>query len=71
MVSKNYFKANADKCHLLLSPFSNKEMTIANYNIASSNSQELLGAVIDSKVTFRKTNQSAGRLIKNSMHWRE
>ena len=27
---ENYFKANADKCHLFLSPFSNKEMAIAN-----------------------------------------
>ena len=27
---ENYFKANADKCHLFLSPFSNKEMTLAN-----------------------------------------
>ena len=42
----------------------NKETTIANYNIASSNSEELSGVVIDSKVTFanhiknlcRKTN---------------
>ena len=32
--------------------FCNKETTIANYNIASSNSEELLGVVIDSKVTF-------------------
>ena len=51
---ENYFKANADKCHLFLSPFSNKEMTIANYKIASSNSEELLGVVIDSEVTFAK-----------------
>ena len=39
-------------------------MAIANYNIASSNSEELLGVVIDSEVTLaehietlcRKTN---------------
>ena len=62
---ENYFKANADKCHLFLSPFSNKEMTLANYKIASSNSEELLRVVIGSEVTFakyienlcRKTNQ--------------
>ena len=35
---ENYFKANADKCHLFLSPFSNKEMTLVNCKIASSNS---------------------------------
>ena len=38
----------------IFSPFSNKEMTIANYNIASSNSEELLVVVIDSEVTFAK-----------------
>ena len=47
MVSENL-------CHLFLSPFSNKEMTIANYKIESSNSEELLGVVIDSEVTFAK-----------------
>ena len=50
---ENYFKANADQCHLFLSPFSNKDMTIFNYNIASSNSEELLREVIDSD-TFAK-----------------
>ena len=49
-----YFKDNADKCHLFLSPFPNKEMTIANYNIASCNFELLLGVVIDSEVTFSK-----------------
>ena len=29
-------------------------MTIANYKIASSNSEEPLGVAIDSKVTFAK-----------------
>ena len=38
LYQKNYFKANADKCHLFVSPFSNKETTITNYNISSSNS---------------------------------
>ena len=49
-----YVRASADKCHLFLTPFYNKEMTIDNYNIASSNSEELLGVVIDSEVTFTK-----------------
>ena len=52
--------------------FCNKETTIANYNIASSNSEELLGIVIDSKVTFanhiknlcRKTNQNLHALAR-------
>ena len=51
---ENYFKANVDKCHLFLSPFSNKEMTLANYKIARRNSEELLGVIIDSELTFAK-----------------
>ena len=66
---ENCFKANADKCHLFLSPFSNKEMTLANYKIASSNSEELLGVVRSHLQNILKT--SVGKLIKNSMHWRE
>ena len=66
---ENYLKANADKCHLFLSPFSNTEMTDANQNIASSNSDEVLPAVIDSEVTFSKAIVNIfGKLIRNSMH---
>ena len=45
-------------------------MTIANYNIPSSNSEELFGVVIDSEVTFafenlcRKTNQKLHALAR-------
>ena len=65
---ENYFKAIADKCHLFLSPFSNKEMTIANYKIASSNSEELLGVVIDSEVTFRKHIENLCRKTNQKPH---
>ena len=41
-------------------------MTIANYNIASSNSEELLVVVIESEVTFAKHIKNS---VKNSMHW--
>ena len=44
-------------------------MTDANQNIASSNSDEVLPAVIDSEVTFSKAIVNIfGKLIKNSMH---
>ena len=65
---ENYFKANADKCHLFLSPFSNKEMTIANYNIASSNIDDLLGEVIDSKVTFAKDIENLCQKTNEKVH---
>ena len=55
---KNSKPMNADKCHLFLSPFSNKEMTLANFKIAISNSKELVGVVIDNGVTFPKHIQN-------------
>ena len=56
----------------ILSPFSNKEMTIANYKIASSNTEKLLGEVINSTVTIakhilnlcHKTNQKTHALAR-------
>lgn len=69
---EKYFKANADKCNLFLSPFCYKEMTVANYNTASRNSEELLGIVIENVVTFAKYFETfVARLIKKSMHWGE
>ena len=65
---ENYFKANANKCHLFLSPFSNKKMTIPNYKIASSNSEELLGVVIDSEVTFAKHIENLCRKTNQKLH---
>ena len=65
---ESYFKANADKCHLFLSPFCNKEMTLANYKIASSNSEELLGVVIDSEVIFAKHIENICRKTNQKLH---
>ena len=65
---ENYFKANADKCHLFLRPFSNKEMVLANYKIASSNCEELLGVVIDSEVTFAKHIENLCRKTNQKLH---
>ena len=59
---------NADKFHLFWSPFSNKEMAIANYNTASSNYQKLLGLVIDSEVTFTKHIENLCRKTKEKLH---
>ena len=65
---ENYFTANADKCHLFLSAFSNKEITIANYNIASSNSEVLFGVVVDSEVTFAKHIENLCRKTNQKLH---
>ena len=65
---ESYFKGNADKCHLFLSPFSNKEMALANYKIASSNSEEILGVVIDSEVTSAKHIENFCRKSNQTFH---
>ena len=65
---ENYFKANADKCHLFLSSFSNKVMTIAIYKVANSNSEELLGVVIDLEVTFSKHIENLCRATNQKLH---
>ena len=65
---ENYFKGNADKCHLFLSQFFNKEMTLANYKIASSNSEQILGVVIDSEVTFAKHIENFCRKSNQNLH---
>ena len=64
----NYFKTNAVKCHSFLSPFSNKETTITNYKVASSNSEELLGVVIDSEATFAKHIENLCRKTYKKLH---
>ena len=62
---KIYFKINADKCRLVLGPYFNKEITIANYNKARSNSEEVLGVVIETEATFAKYIENlCGRQIK-------
>ena len=62
---KNYFKVNADKSCLFLGPYFNKEITIANCNTARSNSEEVLGVVIESEATFAKHIENiCGRQIK-------
>ena len=48
----NFFKVDADKCHLFLSPFSVKEINIAICNIASNNSEELMRIVTDNGVVL-------------------
>ena len=65
---ENYLKAKSYKCHLFLSPFSTKEMTLSNYKIASSNSEEILGVVIDSEVTFAKHIKNLCRKINQKLH---
>ena len=48
----NNLKANADKCHLLLSTSETKQMQINDTNIDSCKVKKLLGILIDNKLRF-------------------
>ena len=43
-------------------------MAIANYKIASSNSEELFGVVIDNEVTFAKHTENLCRKTNRNLH---
>ena len=51
--SNNYMVANADKCHLLTSASEKVSIKIENEVINNSLQEKLLGAVIDSRLTFK------------------
>ena len=50
----NGVKANADKCHLLLSLSNNLEANIGGAIVKSSDNEKLLGVTIDNKLKFEK-----------------
>ena len=50
----NGMKANTDKCHLLISLQNDLEANIGETIIKSSNSEKLLGVIIDNKLNFEK-----------------
>ena len=52
-MSINGLKANPDKCHLILSESSTEYFVkVANFTIPNSQSKNLLGITIDSKLSF-------------------
>ena len=54
----NGMKANADKCHLLLSTKEKLEANMSNYAIMNSDKEKLLGVTVDNHLKFES-------LIKN------
>ena len=61
--SKNLFKGNADKCHLLVNVKNEISMEIDNFNIVNSKCEKLLGAKFDYKLSF---NNHVSDLCKNA-----
>ena len=49
---ENAMKANADKCHLLITTNEEKHISIGGQKIQNSKSEKLLGVTIDNKLSF-------------------
>ena len=56
--NNNGMKANADKCHLLLSTKEKLKANMSNYAIMNSDKEKLLGVTVDNHLKFES-------LIKN------
>ena len=50
----NHMKANPEKCHVILSSNTQREIHFANASIASSPSEKLLGISLDSELKFEE-----------------
>ena len=66
--NNNNFKANATKCHFLLSPHQSATINIDGSIIKSSNFQKLLGVTIDSNFTFEQHINSLCRKSSQKLH---
>ena len=54
MKYENHMKANPEKCHVILSSNTQREIRFANASIASSPSEKLLGITLDSELKFEE-----------------
>ena len=52
--NENAMKANADKCHLLITTNEERNISIGGEKIQNSKSEKLLGVTIDNKLSFTK-----------------
>ena len=68
---ENAMKANADKCHLLITTNEERNISIEGEKIQNSKSKKLLGVTIDNKLSFTEhvNKISLIKLVKNLMHW--
>ena len=64
----NNFKGNASKCHLFLSPFNAKSISIKGSVIEGSSSEKFLGITIDSSLTFAKHINELCKKVNLKLH---
>ena len=66
-------KANPEKCHVVLSSNTQREIRFANASVTSSLSKKLLGLTLDSKLKFeehiKKTCKTVNKKL-NALHYK-
>ena len=67
----NHIKANADKCHLLVTRDTDVTAKIGEFDVKKSREEKLLGIKIDIKLSKIMFLRFAKRQAKSSMHSKE
>ena len=62
------WKSNSGKSNILFSGNDNVSANIDNHSIISENTNELLGIIVDSKLSFEDHITSLEKQVKNSTH---
>ena len=68
MVLKNHMKANADKCHLLVTRDTDVTAKIGQLDVKNSREEKLLGVKIDSKLSFENHVSSLCKKASQKLH---
>ena len=64
----NHMKANAGKCHLLVTKDTDATAKIGEFNVENSKEEKLLGVKIDSKLSFEINVSSLCKKASQKLH---
>ena len=64
----NHMKANADKCHLLVTRDTDVTAKIGEFDVKNSREEKLLGVKIDSKLSFENHVSSLCKKASQKLH---
>ena len=68
--NENAMKANADKCHLLITTNEERNISVGGEKIQNSKSEKLLGVTIDNNcLLLNMYIKSVIKLVKDLKHW--